>query len=251
MGWNIANLPGIRSLNTVKDALNAVKLSRKMLRSGGTRTTMDLSPQTVARAGLRVLDEAGLDGLTVRRLARELGVQAPALYWHFKNKQALLDEMAAMVFADAVRESDLRTNDAAWFDWAVEFGKWLRRVLLRYRDGARMFSGRYLTDSTLFETMESALRKLTDAGFSLRDATLCLNTIYCYAVGFTIEEQAVYPRPGRRSKRYDLARRAKRIDGRKFPLSVAAGEHSFLDFDERFEQGVRVILEGARPSKQN
>ena len=210
---------------------------------------MDLDPQTVARAALRLLDQAGLHGLTVRRLAAELGVQAPALYWHFKNKQALLDEMAAIVFIDAVRESDLLTRDTVWSDWVVEFGKWLRRVLLRYRDGARMFSGRYLSDSTLFETMEGALRKLTDAGFSLRDATLFLNTVYCYAVGFTIEEQAVYPRPGRRSKRYDLALRAKRIDGKKFPLAVAAGEHAFLGFEERYEQGIRLIIEGARPGE--
>jgi TetR/AcrR family tetracycline transcriptional repressor len=208
---------------------------------------MNLDRQTVVRAALRLLNEVGLDGLTVRRLAGDLGVQAPALYWHFKNKQELLNEMATTVFADAIRESSLPSKDATWSDWAFEHGKWVRQVLLRYRDGARMFSGRYLTDSTLFDAMEIALRKVTDAGFSLRDATLFLNTIYCYVVGFTIEEQAVYPRPGKRSKHYDLAKRAKRIDSKKFPLAVAAGEHAFLDFAERFEQGLRLIIKGLRP----
>jgi TetR/AcrR family transcriptional regulator, tetracycline repressor protein len=209
---------------------------------------MNLDRQTVVRAALRLLDEVGLDGLTVRKLARELGVQAPALYWHFKNKQELLDEMATAVFADAIRESGLPSKDATWSDWAVEYGKRLRQMLLRYRDGARMFSGRYLTDSALFEAMEISLRKLTDAGFSLHDATQGLNTIYCYAVGFTIEEQAVYPRPGKRSKRYDLAKRAKRIDSKRFPLAVAAGKHAFLDFNERFEQGLQLIIRGLRPT---
>src|ERR1700688_4158094 len=58
------------------------------------RRTVALKRQGVVRTALRILDEVGLDGLTVRKLASELGVQAPALYWHFKNKQALLDEMA-------------------------------------------------------------------------------------------------------------------------------------------------------------
>lgn len=207
---------------------------------------MNLDRPTLVRAALRLLDDAGLDGLTVRNLARELGVQAPALYWHFKNKQELLDEMATTVFTDAIRDPGFPSINATWSDWAVEFGKWLRQILLRHRDGARMFSGRYRTDNSLFEATEIALRKLTDAGFSLPDATQGLNIVYCYAVGFTIEEQAVYPRAGKRSKRYDLAKRAERIDGNKFPLAVAAGEHVFLDFDKRFEQGLRVIVRGLR-----
>jgi hypothetical protein len=46
--------------------------------------------------------------------------------------------------------------------------------------------------------------------------------------------QAVYPRPGKRCKRYDLAKRAKRIDSKRYPLSMAAGEYAFLDFGARF-----------------
>ena len=63
-------------------------------------------------------------------------------------------------------------------------------------------------------------------------------------VGFAIEEQAIYPRLGKRSKRYDLAKRSKRIDAKKYPLSVGAGEHTFLNFDEQFEQGLRLIIKG-------
>lgn len=48
----------------------------------------------VARTALDLLSDLGLDGLTLRAIATELGVKAPALYWHFKDKQALLDEMA-------------------------------------------------------------------------------------------------------------------------------------------------------------
>lgn len=208
----------------------------------------NLDRQSVVRAALRLLDRVGFDGLTVRKLAGELGVEAPALYWHFKNKEELLDEMATTVFTDAIGSSGWPSQEVDWPEWAEQLGKRLREMLLGYRDGARMFSGRYLTDSALFEAMEISMRKLTEAGFTLRDASRGLNTIYCYAVGFAIEEQAVYPRAGRRRKRYELAERAKHVDSKRFPLAAAAGEHTFENFDDQFEQGLRLIVKGLAAS---
>jgi hypothetical protein len=66
-------------------------------------------------------------------------------------------------------------------------------------------------------------------------------------VGFTIDEQAVYLKPGRCSKRYNLAKCANRIDSKRFPLAVDQGEHVFLDFAGRFEEGFRLIIKGVRP----
>jgi AcrR family transcriptional regulator len=213
-----------------------------------SRRPVNLDRQAVVRTALRVLNKTGLDGLTVRKIASELRVQAPALYWHFKNKQELLDEMATTVHADFVREQGVPGENLSWSEMASEHVHALRQTLLRYRDGARMFSGRYLTDSSLYASMEAALRKFTEAGFSLSEAATVLSTLYCYVVGFTIEEQAVFPRQGKRSKQYDPARRSKRIDPNKFPLSLAAGREAFGQFDERFTRGVELILRGLHPS---
>jgi TetR/AcrR family transcriptional regulator, tetracycline repressor protein len=209
---------------------------------------MALDRETVVRAALRLLDEAGLDGLTLRKLASELGVQAPALYWHFKSKQDLLDEMAATVFADAIREFGMPAESITWSAWALEYGHRLRQMLLRYRDGAKMYSGRYQTDNALFAPMQVALQKFLAAGFSLNDAASGLLTIYCYVVGFTIEEQAVYPRPGELDEKYDLEKRAERIDSEKLPLALAAGQEAFSRFDERFEKGLQTIVRGLQPA---
>ena len=54
--------------------------------------------------GLAAAGKVGLDGLTLRKLAAELRVEAPAVYWHFKNKQELLDEMATCVLTDGIEE---------------------------------------------------------------------------------------------------------------------------------------------------
>ncbi|HEX6836091.1 MAG TPA: helix-turn-helix domain-containing protein, partial [Polyangia bacterium] len=52
---------------------------------------MALSREDVLAGAMRLLDEVGLDALTMRRLAEELDVQAGAIYYHFKDKQELLD----------------------------------------------------------------------------------------------------------------------------------------------------------------
>jgi hypothetical protein len=66
-------------------------------------------------------------------------------------------------------------------------------------------------------------------------------------VGFNIDEQAVSLKPARCSKRYNLARRADRIDSKRFPLAVDPGEHLFLDFAGHFEEGFRLIIKGLLP----
>jgi AcrR family transcriptional regulator len=208
---------------------------------------MSLDREMFVRTALRVLSEVGLDGLTLRKIAAELGVQAPAMYWHFKNKQELLDEMATTAFADGVREIGLPRDDQTWAEWTVEYGTGLRRALLRYRDGAKAFSGTHLTDAAMFGFMEAALHKFIDADFPVRDAMRGFMLIYYFTVGFTIEEQAVYPRPGERNKQYDLTTRAESIASAEFPLALAAGEELLARFDERFEHGLQVIITGLRP----
>ncbi|EKZ6610615.1 TetR family transcriptional regulator, partial [Klebsiella pneumoniae] len=50
-----------------------------------------LNRESVIDAALELLNETGIDGLTTRKLAQKLGIEQPTLYWHVKNKRALLD----------------------------------------------------------------------------------------------------------------------------------------------------------------
>src|SRR5690242_1053960 len=88
----------------------------------------------VAATALALLDEVGLDGLTVRRLATELGVQSPALYWHFRNKQELLDLMAQEL-QTSMPTSPPR-SDESWPQWTARRARERRQLLLSRRDGA-------------------------------------------------------------------------------------------------------------------
>jgi TetR/AcrR family tetracycline transcriptional repressor len=210
---------------------------------------MALDRTTMIAAGLELLDEAGLDGLTLRQLASKLKVQAPAIYWHFKNKQELLDEMASAVLRAGVQQLPM-SKGVKWDKWAMAYGRGLRRMLLLHRDGAKMVSGTRLTDNSLYGPMESALRTLVDAGFSAKVSMVALTTIYSYVVGFVIEEQAVYPRAGERDEFYGPQQRGQRIDGDKFPLALEAGD-LFSNFDRHFEQGLKLIIAGIGAQKRS
>jgi TetR/AcrR family transcriptional regulator, tetracycline repressor protein len=214
------------------------------------RARRPLDREMIVTAALRLLNREGIEGLTLRSLAKALHVQAAALYWHFKDKQELLDEMATQVFREGFRDLGMPPKDLPWQDWCRQSAAAERKMLLRYREGAKMFSGTYLTDATMYAPMEASLQKLTADGFPLAAALNALSTIHCYVVGFTIEEQAVWPNPGKRDKRYTPEKRAARLDKDKFPLTLKAGEELFTAPIDRFELGLDAILRGLEPLRK-
>lgn len=205
---------------------------------------MPLDRKIILSHAFLILNELGLEGLTLRRLAARLGVQAPAIYWHFRNKQELLDEMGTQVLRESLESGPNQEPERTWQEWAAAYCQGLRRTLLRYREGAKMFSGTYLTDAGVFADMEMSLRRLSEAGFTLRQSVTGLGALYAFTVGFVIEEQAHVPVQGVPDPKYDLERRDERIDKEKYPLAFAAGRETFLEHDARFLGGVRLIVSG-------
>ncbi|MFF0416130.1 TetR/AcrR family transcriptional regulator C-terminal domain-containing protein [Kitasatospora sp. NPDC004745] len=199
-----------------------------------------LDRKLVADTALRLLDEVGLDGLTLRAIAAELDVKAPALYWHFKDKQALLDEMATEMMRRMNSAGEPPAGDWREAYRAAMHG--LRAQLLRYRDGARVYSGARFTDTSYAAGLDAGLRLLVDAGFTLTAAARAWYTGYSYTIGYTVEQQAMGPNPFVGEAGYDLEARAERLAAH--PLAAAAGLVMFGDFDEGYAQGLEAILVG-------
>lgn len=152
-----------------------------------------LDRERIVRRALDLLDEVGLDGLTLRRLAGDLGVQVAALYWHVPSKAALLDEMATTMLRDLIVAAEPEIRDLVgepWQDCVRVSADRFRAALLSRRDGARVFSGTYVTDERLRGWVELPLSILVGAGFSVEDATRAWSTLLAYVVGFAVEEQA-------------------------------------------------------------
>jgi TetR/AcrR family transcriptional regulator, tetracycline repressor protein len=204
-----------------------------------------LSKAGIVQAALGVLDEAGFDGLTVRAVASRLGVQAPALYWHVRDKQELIDEMATTVWRQVVAELTVLPDSWPWDRVMTEFAMITRRALLAHRDGARVFSGTYLTDAGVLEAQERGLAKMTGEGFTLANVIRAYSLIYSFTIGFCIEEQSVVQAVAAGDDRYSLDRRAERVDQQAHPLVVESGPEIFGDPDARFADLVAVIIDAA------
>ncbi|MFZ3492560.1 TetR/AcrR family transcriptional regulator C-terminal domain-containing protein [Streptomyces sp. 5.8] len=201
-----------------------------------------LDRATVAATALRLLGDVGLEGLTLRAIAKELDVKAPALYWHFKDKQALLDEMATEMFRRMTADLDAARPPDDWGQALEAAMRGLRGHLLRYRDGAKVYSGTHFTDISYAAPMEAHLRTLVAGGFTAAGAARAWFTAYSYTIGYVIEEQSMGPQPGSDGKGYDLEARAERLAG--FPLTAEAGPEMFRDQDAGFEAGLAAVLAG-------
>ncbi|WP_128382489.1 TetR/AcrR family transcriptional regulator C-terminal domain-containing protein [Streptomyces cavernae] len=210
------------------------------------RKTPRLDRKRVADTALGLLNEVGLEGLTLRAIARELDVKAPALYWHFKDKQALLDEMATEMMrrmtADYVAHYASHPPPDDWREALAASMRGLREHLLRYRDGAKVYSGTHFTDTSYAAPMEQRLRPLMAAGFTPAQAARAGHIAYSYTIGYVIEEQAMGPDPRSGEEGYDLAARADRLA--EYPLAAEAGWEIFQDHDRGFEEGLAAVIAG-------
>ncbi|MFI2240058.1 TetR/AcrR family transcriptional regulator C-terminal domain-containing protein [Streptomyces chrestomyceticus] len=219
-----------------------------------------LDRKLVAETALGLLNDVGLEGLTLRRIAKELDVQAPALYWHFKNKQELLDEMATVLLGRMTAPLDAAGGGSAGGskdsfgggpgsgDWRVmltETCRQTRSTLLGYRDGGKVFGGTRLRDLALLRPMESLLAAMRGAGFTAERAARAWFTTYAYTIGYVIEEQSVFPVPGdpRPDPAYDQRERERSV-GADYPLTAAAGIEIFGDTARGFEEGLRAVVAG-------
>jgi len=204
-----------------------------------------LTKAAVVQAGLDVLDRAGIEGLTVRAVAAELGVQAPALYWHVRNKQDLRDEMATEIWRRISAALAALPTGLSWQEEMVAYADATRRELLAHRDGAKVFSGTYLNDAGVLHRQEDGLRRMTEQGFTLPDVIRAYALIYNFTIGFCIEEQAVSQAFAAGDDRYSLASREQRLEDGAHPLVVAAGPELFGDAEARFSDLVALLVRTA------
>jgi AcrR family transcriptional regulator len=131
-----------------------------------TRTT--LSREAILERALAVADAEGLEAVSIRRLSRELGVTPMALYWHFKDKRALLHALGDRLLADV----DLTLDPAA--AWPAQLHALFGSIIavLRAHPSAATLIGALPTAASEHAqaTTDVALDVLARAGFSPMEA---------------------------------------------------------------------------------
>lgn len=149
---------------------------------------------------------------------------------HLKNKQAIVDAMAARMIAEATVDIGPRTR---WDVWLVDTARAFRRVMRAHKDGARVVASADLSKSDVGAMHERALALFLDAGFPARDGAIALLTAIDFTLGATYEGQT------------DPLRTAPRADEKPLAGPLAQALRG-LDEDGVFEAGLQLVVSGLR-----
>ncbi|MFE3457319.1 TetR/AcrR family transcriptional regulator C-terminal domain-containing protein [Nocardiopsis aegyptia] len=201
--------------------------------------------RTIVEAALSLLDEVGLDRLTVRRLAERLDVKSPALYWHFRNKQELLDRLAEHLRAP---HSPPEPGED-WRAWIARRAREQRALLLEHRDAARVVAGAR-TGPAALATIDADLAVLVGFGFTPARALRAGALLDHYVLGSALQRQADHRRHADEGtmppELMSEEQRTVLTEGAP-TLAAALREGGDPDGDDAFEEGLGMITDGIAP----
>jgi len=149
----------------------------------GTEPRTPLNRERVLAAAVELADREGVEGLSMRRLAAELGVVPMALYKHVANKDELLDGMIDVVVA----EIDPPRTDIDWKTAVRERILSARRMLLRHPWASRVMESRTRPTMTVMAYMDSMIGMFIAGGFSIDLIHHVMHAMGSRLMGFTQE----------------------------------------------------------------
>jgi len=205
--------------------------------------TLNDKQQAIVAAALELLHTKTLDELSLRDIAKAVHMQAPALYWHFKNKATLIDFMAEAMLQREFSDMHVRADDEPWDEWLLEQMRLLRKAMLAYPDGGRVVAGAHPYPAvTLGKIFEYSLESLHSAGMPLGMAGVAVSTTVRYAFGYVIEEQS--SPSAEELKSIDVS---KVLGHAPYTAKLLQGMDSF-DEEAHYIAGVKVIIAGVKVS---
>ena len=202
-----------------------------------------LSRERVLRAATALADERGIESLTMRKLAQELGVEAMSLYYHVANKNDILDGMVDIVFS----EIDLPSGEAGWRTAMSERAISTRNVLSLHPWASSMMQSRPNPGPALLRHHNWVIGTLRNAGFSIELTAHAFSAMDAYIYGFALQEETLP---------FDTAEEVAEIAEaflEQFPTDVyphlaeLTVEHIMkpgYSYSNEFEFGLDLILDG-------
>jgi AcrR family transcriptional regulator len=202
-----------------------------------------LSPERVLRAAVALADSGGIESLTMRRLGQDLGVEAMSLYKHVANKDALLDGMVDLVFA----EIELPSADTDWRTAMRDRAVSTRAALTRHPWATPLMQSRTAPGPATLHHHDTVIGTLRRAGFSVELTAHAFSVLDGYIYGFAMQQ---------RSLPFDTLEEAQEV-GRQMFARMPAGAYPHLteltvqhilrpgyDYGDEFEYGLDLILDG-------
>jgi AcrR family transcriptional regulator len=213
-----------------------------------TATRERLSRETVTASALDLADREGLEALTIRRLATELGVTPMALYWHFDDKEALVDAVAERVLAEVA----LPPDDAS-APWRQRLRAALAALLAALRAHPTVVDQvklRIISCPPGQDVSERVIGILRGAGFTTEQASAAAVLALASMVGMVTAEPGLQP-GGTDVEEHEQRVRTRRaglqaLNPARYPNLIAAADSLSDCHDEQlyFEGGLDMLVAG-------
>lgn len=201
-----------------------------------------LSREVVLSAALKLVDSEGLEALSMRRLGKELGVEAMSLYNHVPNKAALLDGLIEHALAH------LEPTDPTkeWTDQVRDMAHAYRAMANAHPHMVSLIATRPFNTPTALEPLERALRIFRAAGFDEISSIHAFRTLASFATGYTLAETEGFFGEHTPADTEDVLQ-FKDLDAQRFPnLIEVLPAIRTCDHDQEFDFALDVIIEGLR-----
>jgi AcrR family transcriptional regulator len=201
-----------------------------------------LTRQRIVRAALRIMDEEGLEAVTMRRIGRALGVEAMSLYNHVRDKEEILDAICEEVL------TEFRFPvDTEWADTVRAAAREYRRLLLAHPRVITLMTGRKspFTNVESLKVYEFALALFRRGGLSVEDAVKAFNSFGSYILGSVTMELGMMingkPDDAHVRAHADMARLVGSAD---LPYLRESLPHMIeCDIEEQFEFGLDLLVD--------
>ncbi len=188
----------------------------------------------VVDAALGILDDSGLDALTLREVARRLDAHLNTVSFQVTTKTRLLELMADTIMGSL----SLEGLPSAPFDRVTEIFHRYRNALLSYRDGARLVTGTTVIEKNTLKVGNTVVEALLESGIDHPSAANTFWGIHYFLLGLVQEEQSQ-----RNSAATDLA---GRIGTGEFPALLSMQDELMApSFTTRFDFGIAAFLRAA------
>ena len=201
-----------------------------------------LSRDIVVRKAVEIANHDGIHALSMRRLAKDLGVEAMSLYHHFPSKEALLDAMIDVVFTEIVLPPK-----GKWRDRLRARAISARAALVRHRWALELMHSRTSPGVVNLQHHDALLGCLRQNGFSIAAASHAYSLLDSYVYGFVLQQLNLpfntFEESGEAAQSIMTA-----VAAGQYPYLVElATQHVLLpgyDYAEEFEIGLDVVLNG-------
>ena len=201
-----------------------------------------LSRERVLRGAVAVADEGGIGALTMRSIARELGVKPMSLYHHVANKDEILDGIVDLVFS----EIELPSPDGDWRPEMHRRAISARLVLRRHPWAIGLMESRATPGPATLRHHDATIGTLRGAGFSVQMTAHAYALLNSYIYGFALQE-AMLPFSGPETVTEVAEPIMQQMPADKYPYFAEMATELILqpgyDFGSEFEFGLGVILD--------